>query len=43
MAEQAGYNEVYNVLEGFEGDRDASEQRNKLNGWRVNGLPWKQG
>lgn len=42
VAEQAGYNEVYNVLEGFEGDKDTSEQRNKLNGWRVNGLPWKQ-
>src|SRR5487761_2158120 len=42
VAEQAGYNEVYNILEGFEGDKDSTEQRNKLNGWRVNGLPWKQ-
>ncbi len=42
VAEQAGYNEVYNVLEGFEGDKDLNEQRNKLNGWRANGLSWKQ-
>ena len=41
-AEKLGYNEVYNILEGFEGDKDKSEHRNKLNGWRANGLPWKQ-
>jgi rhodanese-related sulfurtransferase len=41
-AEQAGYNEVYNILEGFEGDKDAKEHRNSLNGWRANGLPWVQ-
>jgi rhodanese-related sulfurtransferase len=41
-AEQAGFNEVYNIVEGFEGDKDKSEQRNKLNGWRAKGLPWVQ-
>jgi rhodanese-related sulfurtransferase len=41
-AEQAGYNEVYNILEGFEGDKDANEHRNSRNGWRVSGLPWVQ-
>jgi rhodanese-related sulfurtransferase len=41
-AEKAGYNEVYNILEGFEGDKDAAEHRNKLNGWRASGLPWIQ-
>lgn len=41
-AEQAGYNEVYNVLEGFEGDKDAAGHRNALNGWRAANLPWTQ-
>lgn len=35
--------EAYNVLEGFEGDPDASGQRNRCGGWRFHGLPWKQG
>jgi rhodanese-related sulfurtransferase len=39
----AGYLDCYNVLEGFEGDKNAEEQRNSLNGWRIAGLPWKQG
>ena len=32
----------YNVLEGFEGDRDASGHRNTVGGWRAAGLPWVQ-
>lgn len=43
LAMQAGYADCYNVLEGFEGDRDAQGQRNKLGGWRAAGLPWTQG
>jgi rhodanese-related sulfurtransferase len=42
LATQAGYRECYNVLEGFEGDRDASGHRNTLGGWRAAGLPWVQ-
>ena len=42
-AAQAGYNESYNVLEGFEGDKDGDEHRSSKNGWRKAGLPWKQG
>lgn len=38
----AGFNEVYNVLEGFEGDRDDNGHRNTLNGWRFHNLPWEQ-
>ena len=38
----AGYARVYNVLEGFEGDRDANGQRGALGGWRRRGLPWVQ-
>lgn len=42
-ATQAGWQECYNVLEGFEGNKDASLHRNTLEGWRVTGLPWVQG
>ncbi|MBS3019442.1 hypothetical protein DJFAAGMI_02185 [Comamonas sp. PE63] len=34
--------EAYNILEGFEGDVDASGQRGRLGGWRKRGLPWHQ-
>jgi rhodanese-related sulfurtransferase len=40
---EAGHTHAYNVLQGFEGDKDASGQRNKLGGWRYAGLPWTQG
>ena len=43
IATQAGYAECYNVLEGFEGDKDANQQRGSLGGWRHAGLPWVQG
>jgi len=43
LATQAGYSDCYNVLEGFEGDKNADEQRNTKGGWRKAGLPWKQG
>ena len=42
LAHQAGYAAAYNVLEGFEGDRDAQGHRNTTGGWRVAGLPWTQ-
>ena len=41
-AAQAGYRDAYNVLEGFEGDRDAGGHRNTTGGWRARGLPWAQ-
>ncbi len=43
LASEAGYSNCYNVLEGFEGDRDARGQRNHIGGWRHAGLPWQQG
>ena len=43
LAQQAGYTASYNVLEGFEGNRDAQGHRNTTGGWRVAGLPWVQG
>jgi rhodanese-related sulfurtransferase len=42
MAMQAGYSEAYNVLEGFEGDKDDDGHRNNTGGWRAAGLPWTQ-
>ena len=42
-AAQAGYGESFNVLEGFEGDKNSEGQRNTVGGWRLAGLPWVQG
>ena len=42
-ATEAGFTQVYNILEGFEGDKDATEQRGATAGWRKAGLPWIQG
>jgi rhodanese-related sulfurtransferase len=39
---EAGHTDAYNILQGFEGDKDADGQRNKLGGWRFAGLPWAQ-
>ena len=42
LAMQAGYAEAFNVMEGFEGDKDAEGHRNRKGGWRFAGLPWTQ-
>ena len=42
-AAQAGWREAYNVIEGFEGDKDAEGHRNTVGGWRFARLPWTQG
>lgn len=39
----AGYESVYNVLEGFEGDKDSAGHRGNVGGWKHHGLPWTQG
>jgi rhodanese-related sulfurtransferase len=41
LANESGFAECYNVLEGFEGDLDANGQRGRIGGWRYAGLPWK--
>jgi rhodanese-related sulfurtransferase len=41
-ATQAGYLDCYNVIEGFEGDRDKVTQQRNVNGWKKAGLPWVQ-
>ena len=40
--EAAGFTDVANVLEGFEGDLDEGFHRGTLGGWRKAGLPWEQ-
>lgn len=42
VATQAGWSDCYNILEGFEGDKNPSNQRNAVNGWKAAGLPWEQ-
>ncbi len=41
-ASEAGYPDCYNVLEGFEGDKNDQGRRNTVSGWRHAGLPWSQ-
>ena len=38
----AGFKTCYNIATGFEGDLDDGNHRNVKNGWRIDGLPWKQ-
>lgn len=41
-ATAAGFKNVFNVREGFEGDLDENQQRGSSGGWRQRGLPWVQ-
>jgi len=41
--EEAGYTTLFNIDEGFEGDKDDYNHRSKVNGWKFHGLPWRQG
>lgn len=37
-----GFENLYNIEDGFEGDLDNNGHRNTINGWRVASLPWEQ-
>jgi len=37
-----GYYHCYNVVDGFEGDKNTLSQRSTINGWKYNKLFWKQ-
>jgi rhodanese-related sulfurtransferase len=41
-AAKGGFKNVFNILEGFEGDIDEQQRRGTFNGWRHAGLPWVQ-
>ncbi len=38
-----GFPSCYNILEGFEGDKNVEGHRGFVEGWKVAGLPWLQG
>lgn len=40
LAASLGYQQAYNMLEGFEGEANAQQQRTTLNGWKHANLPW---
>ena len=39
-AAQAGFGSAYDLLEGFEGDKDGNGHRKTVTGWCFRGLPW---
>ncbi len=40
LASAHGYRNCFDILEGFEGDRDNAGHRKTLGGWCLAGLPW---
>ena len=38
----AGYRRCFNVVGGFEGQRDANGHRGTVDGWKADDLPWIQ-
>ncbi|BBL72381.1 rhodanese-like domain-containing protein [Methylogaea oryzae] len=39
---EAGYTDLTNIEEGFEGGLDENKHRSTVSGWRCHGLPWQQ-
>ena len=42
LLEADGYKYIFNVFDGFEGDKNINGHRNLINGWRFSNLPWEQ-
>jgi rhodanese-related sulfurtransferase len=40
VATEMGFAQSYDILEGFEGDKDAEGHRKTIGGWCKAGLPW---
>ncbi len=40
LAQQLGFKQAYNMIEGFEGESNAAKQRTLINGWKHASLPW---
>lgn len=40
LATQSGFTNVFDILEGFEGDKDTTGHRKSVGGWCFRGLPW---
>ena len=41
LATEQGYANCFDILEGFEGDKDNDGHRKTVNGWCHAGLPWR--
>jgi rhodanese-related sulfurtransferase len=41
LATEHGYTQCFDILEGFEGDKDADGHRKTVGGWCRAGLPWR--
>lgn len=41
-AAAAGFGQVFNIADGFEGPPDAEGHRGTAAGWKADGLPWQQ-
>lgn len=40
LATENGYTQCFDILEGFEGDKDSEGHRKTVSGWCKAGLPW---
>ena len=40
LATENGYTDCYDILQGFEGDKDNAGHRKTVGGWCQQGLPW---
>lgn len=40
LATEHGYRHCYDILQGFEGDKDSDSHRKSVGGWCHAGLPW---
>ena len=38
----AGFTQAFNIAGGFEGDLNGKQHRGEYNGWKAQGLPWRQ-
>ncbi len=41
LATEHGYTACYDILAGFEGDKDENGHRKTVSGWCFDGLPWR--
>ncbi len=41
-AQAAGFAQVFNIADGFEGPPDGQAHRGQMAGWKASGLPWRQ-
>lgn len=42
VLEEAGYEHLINIVDGFEGPLDENKHRGNIGGWRFCRLPWEQ-